>query len=108
MLLPVKANTVLEKSCCKKNTVRLFYSGGSKMVFELLIEVVTDYVINIFINVKKAYLEEMFTRVFCSYRFSFYYCPNNILYILICINFGRVSRSVKAATNLLKGFEKGA
>lgn len=86
VLLSTKADMILEKKCCKKNTVRSLCFGGSKIVFAILAKIVTSYMVITFINVKKAFLEKTFTKAFYNCRSSFYYCSNNILYILICVN----------------------
>lgn len=85
MLLPAKADTVLEKRCYKKNTVRFFCFGDGKIVFKLLTEVIIGHDVITPINVKKAYLKETFTKAFCSRRSGFYYCSNDVLYVFIYI-----------------------
>lgn len=87
MLLPAEINIILEKKCCKKNMVRSFYSSGGKIVFALLTEIIADHVIITLIKTRKAYLEKILNKTFCSCGFSFHYCLNDILYIFICINF---------------------
>lgn len=61
-------------------------SGGGIIIFALLTEVVTGFVVIIPINIGKIYLKERFRRVFYSYEFNFYYYLNNILYVFIYIN----------------------
>lgn len=66
--------------------VRFLCSGGGEKVFTLLTEVVVGYIVITSINVKKACLEEAFTRAFCNCGSGFYYCSNDVLCVLICIN----------------------
>lgn len=70
--------------------------GYSEIVFVLLTKVIIGYVVIFFINVKKTCLERMFTRAFYSYKSGFYYYSNNVLYVLICINFCRGSEAFKS------------
>lgn len=52
--IAAKTNAILEKRCCKKNTVRFIYSSNDKIIFALPTEVIARHIIIIFINVKKA------------------------------------------------------
>lgn len=54
MLLLAEVDIVLEKKSYKKNMIRSFYSNNSKIVFALLIEVITSHIIVTVIIVKKA------------------------------------------------------
>lgn len=87
MLLPTETNTILEKRCYKRYAVRSSCFGGCKIVFALLIEVIADYMNITYINVKKKGLEKIFTETLYCYKSGFYYYLNDILYILIYINF---------------------
>lgn len=83
MLLPAEIDINLEKKCCKKYAIRFFCSGGSKIVFVLLTEVIAGHVIIIPINVKKTCLEKMLTGVFCNRKSGFHYFSNDILYVFL-------------------------
>lgn len=67
--------------------LEIFCSGGSKLIFALLTEVIAGHVVITPINIKKPCFEKTFIRVFRSRRLSFYYCLNDILYIYIWVNF---------------------
>ena len=82
-LLLAEIYAVLKERCSKKYVVRFFCSGGGKMVFTLLTEIVAGHLVVILINIRKTCLERAFLRVFCSRGSGFYYCLNDILYFLI-------------------------
>ena len=89
MLLPAETDAVLKERCSKKYAIRSFWFGGGKVVFTLLTEIVTGYMVVTSINIWKTCLEETFSRAFCSCKFGFHYCLNDILHFLIWINFWR-------------------
>lgn len=86
MLLQAQIDPILEEKCYKKNMVRFFYSGGGKMVFALLTEVIVSHVIFTPLKIKKVSLKEKFIRAFFSHKSGFHYCTNDILYVPIYIN----------------------
>lgn len=105
MQLPAEFDLILEKKSYEKNTVKSFCFSGGKMVITLLTKIVIDYVVIIYINIKKVDIEKTFMRVFCSRKFGFYCYSNNVLHVLICINLWRSFGLAKAAVNILQGFD---
>ena len=83
VLLPAETDAVLEKRCSKKYVVRSFCSGSSKMVLILLTEVVTGHIVITPLNIRQPYLEEAFSRAFCSHGFGFHHSLNDILHLCI-------------------------
>lgn len=86
MLLLAKVDIVLEKRYYKKNIIRSSCFDYGKMVFALLIKVITSYIVITLVNIKKIFLKKIFINIFYNYRFNFYYYTNDILYIFIYIN----------------------
>lgn len=95
IILRAKADTVAKKKCYKKNIIRSFCSNYGKMVYVLLTKIPINYMVILPTIVKKIYFEEMFIRAFYNRGSSFHYCPDNILYFLIYINFWKSCRAFK-------------
>lgn len=89
MLLSAKTYLILKKKYCKKNTIRFFGSGSSKIVFALPTKILRGYAIITFINVRKAGYKKTFISILYNCGSGFYYCTNNVLYVFICVNFWR-------------------
>lgn len=83
VLLLAKTDAILKEKYCKRYAVRFFFFGNSKIIFVLLTKVIANHVVIILVNIKKGYLEGMFTRGFCSHGSDFYYCLNNVLQFFI-------------------------
>lgn len=95
MLLPAKTDSISKEKYCKKYAVGFFYSGSSKMVFILVIDVIAGQIVITPINVRKTCFVATLTRAFCSCEPGFYYCSSDILYIFTCINFWLGSKASK-------------
>lgn len=52
VLLTAEIDAILKKKFCKRNIVTFFYSGVGKIIFALLINVVTGHMIISFINIE--------------------------------------------------------
>lgn len=87
MLLLAETDVILKQKFCKKYVIEFFCSGDIKMIFILLIEVIASHVVITPINVKKTCLEWIFIKVFYNSKSGFYYCLNDLLHLLIQINF---------------------
>lgn len=86
VLLLAETDIILKEKYYKTNIAKFFCSVCDKIVFALLTEVVTGYLIINPINVRKTYFEKTFARTFYSHGSGFYYSSNNILRVFICIN----------------------
>lgn len=105
MQLPAEIDVILEKKYCKRYMVRSFCAGSGKIIFALLTEVIANYAIITFINIRKACFERTLASVFYSHDFDFYYWSNNILQFFIWINPWQSFGPAKADISILRGFE---
>lgn len=87
MLLPGEIDAISEKKYYQIYTTSPFCFINSKIILILLIKAIGGYIVITFINVRKACLKKIFTKLFCSCKFGFYYYLDNILQFFIQINF---------------------
>lgn len=71
VLLPIKANTVLEKVYYKKNTVRFFCFNYGKIIFTLLRKVVIGHMVITFLNIKNECVKGMFKKPVIAVNMAF-------------------------------------
>lgn len=86
MLLLAETDVILKEKFCKKYVIKFFCFGDIKMIFTLLKEIIASHVVITPINVKKAFLEWIFIKIFYNSKSGFHYCFNNLLHFLIQIN----------------------
>lgn len=68
IFLPAKINVVFQKRDYKRNLIRIFNSGDSKVVFTLLTKIVAVQMIFSIIHIRKISLKRAIAKIFREYN----------------------------------------